>query len=784
MIRRLHPSGFGFVGGFLFGLLIVLFGVGDLVSFLARTPPAEAQFGPGVRIMDRAHTQLAVVDHTGALSVSLGPTVAISHLSSVTHISGRVILQNVAGTAVTVSGTALDMNLSSIGGTAQSGANVIDTTNLSFRVSQTSPWNVGHVTSVTHVQVSGSGTPTQSLSVRCVNTGGTAFADCGGSGGGDTVNVFHQSTIRHISSVTHIAGAASIVDRAGNYVTVTAGELNVACSGCAAASVVAVTHISGAVHVVNSFGRALHIQGLGVPGASHGGVLTVQGITGMNPMSVSQSTARWNVDHITSVTHMLGRVYLTNVAGTAVTVTGTALDVNCTGCAAATVVEVDHISSVVHIVGYAGAALHIQGLGTPGQSHGGVLSIQGVNNGNAVAVNQSLAAWNIAHISAQLHVANTTVLNALAVRCVSTGGTAFEACGGSGSGDAVNVFHQSTIRHISSVTHIVGYAGAALHMQGIGLPGTAHGGVVSIQGVGGMVAVSVSQSITAWTVAHVTSVSHVVGRVYLTNQAGVAVTVTGTALDVSCTGCSSAATVHISAALHVAGTIPGAAFHIQGVGLPGASHGGILTIQGITGMNAVAVSQSGGWAVNQSGSWTVQAAHQGGEWNVSHVSAVVHVSIVGSRHLTGAIHVVGLSNIGSGAPGTYTTQMVCHSTLAVHVAAAAPGYTQLIHLTSTNNNVDQTSWRIYICGIVLVSAHAQAFSLLEGTGTTCATGKRPLMGSWRPDDAFVMAASGGIASVAPFPWISTQNPGNNLCIVQTSRTTGSISGVITYRAGP
>ena len=65
----------------------------------------------------------------------------------------------------------------------------------------------------------------------------------------DNVNVFHQSTIRHISSATHVVGAVSLVSQLGAYVTLTGTALDVNCTGCAAASVVNVGHVSAVTHV-------------------------------------------------------------------------------------------------------------------------------------------------------------------------------------------------------------------------------------------------------------------------------------------------------------------------------------------------------------------------------------------------------------------------------------------------------------------------------------------------------------------------------------------------------
>ena len=104
---------------------------------------------------------------------------------------------------------------------------------------------VRHVSSVTHVQVSGSGAPTSSMPVRCVNTAGTGFEACGGSVSTDGINVFHQSTVRHVSSMTHV--------------------------------------------VIVDWQRWAHIQ------ASQSGSFTVQ---------AAHQGGEWNVRHVTSVAHV------------------------------------------------------------------------------------------------------------------------------------------------------------------------------------------------------------------------------------------------------------------------------------------------------------------------------------------------------------------------------------------------------------------------------------------------------------------------------------------------
>ena len=197
---------------------------------------------------------------------------------------------------------------------------------------------IAHVASVVHVQVSGVGSPTQSLSVRCVNTGATAFESCGGgSGSGDAVNVFHQSTIRHISSVTHISAAGTpwAFNMALAVRCVNTGAT--AFESCAGTSTLeTISHVSGALHVAGTIrGAAFHVQGLGTPGASHGGVLSVQGIAGGNPIVV-------NVQHISGAVHLASNV--TDNANSALRVTGVTVF---------TIMgALDHVASQVHITAF------------------------------------------------------------------------------------------------------------------------------------------------------------------------------------------------------------------------------------------------------------------------------------------------------------------------------------------------------------------------------------------------------------------------------------------------
>ena len=204
-------------------------------------------------------------------------------------------------------------------------------------------------------------------------------------------------------------------------------------------------------------------------------------------LGTSASVTVDNIAHITSALH---------VAGIAQTVL-----VNCvTGCSAsAGVTGSTHVSVALHVAGTInGAQFHIQGLGVPGQAHGGVLTIQGVAGGVAVPISGTITA-----------------------------------------GDAINVFHQSTIRHISSLTHVV---------------------IVDWQ---------------RW--AHVASAQSGIWNV-TAHQGGAWINLT---------------VAHIAAMQHV-----------SIVDLPRWAH----------------------MAVAQSGIWNIAAAHQGGQWTIAHITSVTHIA--------------------------------------------------------------------------------------------------------------------------------------------------------------
>ena len=193
--------------------------------------------------------------------------------------------------------------------------------------------------------------------------------------------------------------------------------------------------------------------------------------------------------------------------------------------------------------------------------------------------------------------------------------------------------HAFVVSHISSVSHVV-------------LVGTS----------GGSVPIS--------TIAHVSSVTHIsaAGTPWAFNMAlSVRCVNTGATAFESCAGTSTLdAIAHVSGALHIAGTIRGAAFHVQGLGTPGASHGGVLSVQGVAGGNPIVVNvQHISGAVHLASNVTDNAN------NAIRVTGVTVFSIQGAvSHNSGQLHVAG-----TGISPQFTMFRVnCGSTAATAVS--------------------------------------------------------------------------------------------------------------------
>ena len=318
------------------------------------------------------------------------------------------------------------------------------------------------------------------------------------------------------------------------------------------------------------------------------------------------------------------------------------------------------------------------------------------------------------------------------------------------SGGVWRLDHVTSVLHVSGNVRLTNVAGTAVTVTSTSLDVNCTGGCAGgTQTPVNQMGVWTIQALHQAVISHVSSVTHIGGTASLVSQAGTYVSVTGTALDASARqGAAGAERWPVSAHLignlahvqsvmaHVIGTVTA-----EGRGAAGTPTGGVLSVQGVSGGTAAPVSQSGTWTV-QPGNTPNTAA-----WlaQVQHVSAVLHVAA---------------------AVGTAT--IPCSQVANVNQTASA---------TLITGTAGQ---RVAICGVVLVSDTAQNLSVVEGTGTNCATGVAGLLGGTTA--SMSMAANGGVSSIAGFPWLLTRTTGNNVCVLQSG--TGNVSGGITYRLVP
>ena len=115
-------------------------------------------------------------------------------------------------------------------------------------------------------------------------------------------------------------------------------------------------------------------------------------------------------------------------------------------------------------------------------------------------------------------------------------------------------------------------------------------------------------------------------------------------------------------------------------------------------------------------------------------------------------------------PGGEGAPTLCPHT--IHISQAT--HTQLV-----TAGPDQ---RIFICGLIVVSAGPQSISLVEGTGTTCDTDTQGLIGSHSA--SMSLAPNAGFAGVASSPWLNTRVASDHLCLFQSG--TANVSGTLTY----
>lgn len=127
------------------------------------------------------------------------------------------------------------------------------------------------------------------------------------------------------------------------------------------------------------------------------------------------------------------------------------------------------------------------------------------------------------------------------------------------------------------------------------------------------------------------------------------------------------------------------------------------------------------------------------------------------------------------AATTDTSQVVQLSPLAVPVCTTLINISQ----TATTKIVSGSSGKkIYICAVKLYTETAQSVNLIEGTGTTCATGTQGVDGVSSTTPTTLYLAGQGWNLAASTPFLVAKNATDDLCVAQSS--TGHVSGFVSY----
>ncbi len=198
-----------------------------------------------------------------------------------------------------------------------------------------------------------------------------------------------------------------------------------------------------------------------------------------------------------------------------------------------------------------------------------------------------------------------------------------------------------------------------------------------------------------------------------------------------------------------------------------------MTVQRFT----IASDSTGTVAITQGGTLTVQPGNTANTtaWKVD--GSAVTQPISGSTKLldTGGSTAATVKAASTPAATTDTSLVVAQSPNANTLCTTKIP----ISVTASTDLITPTN-KLHICAIILNSATAQSFSLVEGTGTLCGTGTAGMVGGTSPSMA--VAANGGFAVVTDRAWLRTTTNANHLCLLLSS--TGNVSGVITVTDQP
>jgi len=137
--------------------------------------------------------------------------------------------------------------------------------------------------------------------------------------------------------------------------------------------------------------------------------------------------------------------------------------------------------------------------------------------------------------------------------------------------------------------------------------------------------------------------------------------------------------------------------------------------------------------------------------------------------VTSSVYQTNIKQIG----GTAVVADPCQANTKNFVSVNQTANTRLV--------VGTASKKIYVCSINLVTATAQNIAVVEGTGTTCATGTAGVQGFGGATAAtgWNLAANGGLTYGNGASALGAEGTAaDDLCLLQSS--TGQVSGGLSY----
>jgi hypothetical protein len=145
------------------------------------------------------------------------------------------------------------------------------------------------------------------------------------------------------------------------------------------------------------------------------------------------------------------------------------------------------------------------------------------------------------------------------------------------------------------------------------------------------------------------------------------------------------------------------------------------------------------------------------------------------------------ANTALGAPGDTvcsTATGTCSIEALLKYLGSGPmpnagGCTSVIPISQTaSTDLHTSSGKTYICAILIVAPDAEVVSLVEGTGSVCATGIAAIIGSTTAANGTSLAANGGYQMSSSSPVFNTQTASDHLCLLQSG--SGRVAGFISY----